>query len=137
MYIDCQMTGAGLAERIKNENRVRQMRQRNAGYESDISCQWQNRRHGSRGKGFRVSGCANESAGNAQGKQEGNEMKRALMTASGMACGCAMTLIVHGGDVSEIAGAACVSLALVIAATILPDIRRRGLACRDRWHGEE
>ena len=64
-------------------------------------------------------------------------MKRALMTASGMACGCAMTLIVHGGNVAEITGAACVSLALVIAATILPDIRRRGLACRDRWHGEE
>jgi hypothetical protein len=113
------------------------MRQRDAGAKSDIRGQWQNWRHGTRAKGFRVSGRPGKSAGNAQGKQEGDEMKRALMTASGMACGCAMTLIVHGGNVSEIAGAAMISLALVIAATILPDIRRRGLACRDRWHGEE
>jgi hypothetical protein len=55
-------------------------------------------------------------------------MKRALMTASGMACGAALTLIIHGGSVREIAGAACIALALVIAATIMPDIRRRAMS---------
>jgi hypothetical protein len=54
-------------------------------------------------------------------------MKRALMTASGMACGAALTMILHEGSPREIAGAACLSLAMLIAATILPDLRRRAM----------
>ncbi len=54
-------------------------------------------------------------------------MKRVLMTASAMACGAALTMILYKGSPAEIIGAAMLSLAMLMAATILPDLRRRAM----------
>ena len=52
-------------------------------------------------------------------------MMRGLVGAAGMAGGIAATLIVRGGDPMEITGLIMVSLALVLAAVLLPPVRRR------------
>jgi hypothetical protein len=50
------------------------------------------------------------------------------MTASAMACGAALTMIIHQGSIREIAGGACLSLAMLLASVVMPEIYRKAMA---------
>jgi len=56
-----------------------------------------------------------------------------------MAIGSAATLIIKGGDVREIAGMFCLSLAGVIAAVLMNPVPYNPdtFAGRNDWHGEQ